>query len=69
MINAGAKIIGSDTNRDVKKSDGGFTDFLNHKKYKLLVQVCCKMRTKTIVNVASKKFCVKQRRYNLCLQV
>ena len=25
-MNAGAKIIGSDTDRDVKKSDVGFTD-------------------------------------------
>ena len=25
-MNAGATIIGSDTNRDVKKSDGSFTD-------------------------------------------
>ena len=26
-MNAGAKIIVSDTDRDVKKSDGSFTDF------------------------------------------
>ena len=28
-MNAGAKIIGSDTDQDVEKSDGGFTDLPN----------------------------------------
>ena len=65
-MNAGTKIIGSDTNRHVKKSDGNFTDFpskiklwmkrINIRNKRFKVRLAAKCSTKTIINVASEKF-------------
>ena len=66
VMSAGAKIIGSDTNRDVKKSDGSFTDFpskikrwvkrINIRNKRFNVRIVAKCSTKTIINVVSKTF-------------
>mgnify|MGYP001795589277 CR=1 FL=1 len=65
VMNAGAKIIVSDTDRDVKKSDGSFNDFPSKIKWwvkriniqkRFKVRFAARCSTKTIINVASEKF-------------
>ena len=66
-MNAGAKMIVSDTDWDVKKSDArSFTDFpskikwwvkrINIRNKRFKVRFAARCSTKTIINVASEKF-------------